>query len=86
MAQIPTAEQLMALPPEYLAEDTSHILFNVTLAFTILTTLVYIFFFISRTFAERNTWEIWVLPAFAYIFNIGLWALGFCKSSQSWPY
>ncbi|RYP20591.1 hypothetical protein DL767_009416 [Monosporascus sp. MG133] len=78
MAQIPTVEELMALPPEFLAQDTSQVLFNVTVAFTVVTTVVYIFFLISRAFcAERNGLEIWILPAFSYIFCMGLWTLGF---------
>ncbi|KAM3064770.1 hypothetical protein ACMFMF_011765 [Clarireedia jacksonii] len=64
--------------PHFLAEDHSQVLFNVTLAFTILSTLVYILFLVSRAFcAERNSWEIWVFTGLAYTFNIGLWAIGF---------
>jgi len=86
MAQIPTPEQLMTLPPEFLAEDTSRILFNVTISFTAVTTLVYISFLASRAFcAERNNLEIWILPVLSYIFCVGLWALSFRTLSQSYP-
>jgi hypothetical protein len=82
MTSIPTAEQLMALKPEFLAQDTSRVLFHVKVAITVVTTLVYILFLISRGFcAESNKKEIWVLPALSYIFCVGLWALSFCKST-----
>jgi hypothetical protein len=82
MTSVPTAEQLMALGPQFLAQDTSRVLFHVTVAITVVTTLVYILFLMSRAFcAERNNTEIWVLPALSYIFCVGLWALSFCKST-----
>ncbi|KAF2965844.1 hypothetical protein GQX73_g7743 [Xylaria multiplex] len=78
MSQIPTAEDLMALPPSFLAQDTSRVLFNVTTAFAVITTLVYVLFLTSRTFcAEHNSLEIWIIPVFSYAFCVGLWALGF---------
>lgn len=71
------------LTPEFLAEDGSQVLLNVTIALTILTTLVFILFITSRTFcAERNTLEIWILPVCSYICCAGLWTIGFCELPQ----
>ncbi|KAF1992967.1 hypothetical protein P154DRAFT_451456 [Amniculicola lignicola CBS 123094] len=68
----------MSLTPDYLAQDTSRVLFNVTTAVTILTTLVYILFLISRVFCvERNNLEVWIFPVLSYIFCVGLWTLSY---------
>jgi hypothetical protein len=78
--EIPTPAQLMALPPAYLAQDTSRVLFKVTVAMTVLTTLVYILFLVARVFCvERNKLEVWILPMFSYIFCVGLWTLSYRK-------
>jgi uncharacterized membrane protein len=84
MSRIPTTEELMALPPEYLAADTHQILFNVTTAFAVVTTLVYVPFLVSRTtYAERNSWDIWVLPLLSYLSNIGLYIVSHGRFSYA---
>ncbi|KAF2730700.1 hypothetical protein EJ04DRAFT_499946 [Polyplosphaeria fusca] len=76
--EVPTAEQLMSLPPEYLAQDTSHVLLRVTIAVTVITTFIYTVFLVSRGFCvERNNPEIWILPALSFIFCVGLWSLSY---------
>ncbi|CAN8100815.1 unnamed protein product [Discula destructiva] len=66
------------MSPEFLAEDTSRVLLNVTTGFTVLTTLVYILSLYSRAFfVEQKNLETWILPAFAYVFCVGIWTLSF---------
>lgn len=73
MADIPTKEELMALPPEYLAEDLGHRLTATSIAFIVLVTVVYGLFVASRVFfVKRNGWEIWTLYPLGYLASLGM--------------
>lgn len=81
----PTAEQLMSLPPEYLAEvnDTNKLL-GTSIVFIVVPTIVYTFFVISRSvYASRNGWETWVLYPISFACVIGLCVIGICEYLKS---
>uniref|UniRef100_A0A8H7N2Y7 Rhodopsin domain-containing protein n=2 Tax=Bionectria ochroleuca TaxID=29856 RepID=A0A8H7N2Y7_BIOOC len=62
-----TKETLMALPPEYMAHDTSHRLQHTGIALMVIVNCFYILFNASRIFfAERNGWEIWTVYPMSY--------------------
>ncbi|KAJ3579325.1 hypothetical protein NPX13_g1240 [Xylaria arbuscula] len=71
MASTPSVEDLASLPPEYLAVDTHLKLLHTSIAFIVLTTVIYILFLVSRIFcAQRNGWETWVLYPISYLFQL----------------
>ncbi|KAI1806923.1 hypothetical protein F4811DRAFT_84836 [Daldinia bambusicola] len=75
-----TPEELSSLSQEYLAEDHHGVLLDTNIVFTVLVTVTYILFNISRGFyAGRNGWEIWTLYPFSYICCLGICILTFCK-------
>lgn len=78
-----TPAELAMLTPAYLAESNhSERLMGTSIAFIVISTVVYISFISSRVlFAERNGWETWVLYPLSYVCIIGLCAIGICESS-----
>lgn len=73
MSGMPTREELMALSPEYLAENHGYRLTNTSIAFIVLTTVIYGLFIISRMFfVRRNGWEIWSLYPLGYLSSLAL--------------
>lgn len=80
MAQTLNPEALSSLSPEYLAEDCHEIWWRWNIALTVLITVVYGLFNISRVFfAKYNGWEIWTLYPLSYVSCIGLCILYFCE-------
>ena len=72
-SQVPTSEQLKALPPGYMAEDIGYRLTNTAIAFLVLVHVIYISHIVSRAAcAERNHWEIWTLYPLSYLSVVGL--------------
>ncbi|KAI1733377.1 hypothetical protein F4680DRAFT_441909 [Xylaria scruposa] len=74
----PTPQELASLSPEYLAEDNnSRALLATSIAFIVVSTVIYTLFVISRVFyANRNGWETWTLYPLSYICNMGLCTIG----------
>ncbi|KAH8702538.1 hypothetical protein BGW36DRAFT_424810 [Talaromyces proteolyticus] len=73
MSTVPTPEQLMALPPEYLAQDNGAKLNNTGIAFIVLLSVVYALFIISQMFfVERTGWTMWTLYPLGYLFSLSL--------------
>ncbi|KAI1472490.1 uncharacterized protein F4812DRAFT_15076 [Daldinia caldariorum] len=68
-----TPEELSRLSQEYLAEDHHEVLQNTNITFTVLVTVTYILFNVSRGFyAGRNGWEVWTLYPFSFICCLGI--------------
>ncbi|KAI1763224.1 hypothetical protein GGR53DRAFT_531687 [Hypoxylon sp. FL1150] len=80
MAAASAEQDLLNLPPEFLAVDIHQKLMDASIAFIILSTLTYALFNISRiTCAERNGWETWTVYPFSYICSLALSILGILK-------
>ncbi|PVH95531.1 hypothetical protein DM02DRAFT_690005 [Periconia macrospinosa] len=76
-AAIPTVEELMALPPEYLAEDQGGKLLQTSIAFLILVPLFFGFFVTSRiVHGSKDTWDVWVLSTISVLTCVSLCILG----------
>jgi hypothetical protein len=73
----PTAEQLLALPPEYLAQDGSRKLMDTSIAFIIVTTVILGLFCASRIIHNaKDSWDVWALIPFSSVCVIGLCVIG----------
>ncbi|KAI1654854.1 hypothetical protein F4813DRAFT_197837 [Daldinia decipiens] len=78
MAETLNPEALSSLSPEYLAEDYHEIWWRWNVALTVIVTVIYILFVISRLFFARyNGWEVWTLYPLSYVSCIGLCILYF---------
>ncbi|KAI2780946.1 hypothetical protein F4815DRAFT_499014 [Daldinia loculata] len=87
MAQTLNPEALSSLSPEYLAEDCHEIWWRWNIALTVLITVVYGLFNISRVFfAKYNGWEIWTLYPLSYVSCIGLCILYFWGAGKHLVY
>jgi hypothetical protein len=83
MAQIPTYEQLMELPPEYLSEDQSYKLLNASIAFLVVQTLVFCGYLTSRWLHKgSNQWSTTGLVMASYLCQLSLSIAGMCKSGS----
>ncbi|RYO85436.1 hypothetical protein DL764_009172 [Monosporascus ibericus] len=71
-------DDLRALPPEYLAENNnSQKLMDISVAFMVISTVVYALFLLSRTlYSSRNGWETWVLYPLSYLLTMGACVIG----------
>jgi hypothetical protein len=79
MSASPTPEQLMALSPEYLAQDIGAKLTNTSIAFIILLSVIYALYIISQMFfVERTSWTMWTLYPLGYLFSLSLAIICIC--------
>jgi hypothetical protein len=70
---LPTPEELMALPPQFLAEDVGHRLVNATIPLTVIITIVFALFIASRVaYSDRNGWDVWVFYPLSYLSCLGV--------------
>jgi hypothetical protein len=80
-----TPEQLMALPPEYMAEvnPNAHQLFNTSVGFIVVDTVILILFIISTRMArEPSPVELYFLIPVGYLTVIGNALIGICTSKR----
>ena len=78
----PSAEQLMALPPEYLAEvnPTSQQLYNTVLGFVVIDTLTFSMFLISVCFYHNKIGlDVYLFMPLGYLCVLGNAIVGLCK-------
>ncbi|RYP24957.1 hypothetical protein DL765_000185 [Monosporascus sp. GIB2] len=73
-----TPDELLALPPEYLAENNnSQKLMDISVSFIVIPSIIYALFLLSRTlYADRNGWETWVLYPLSYLLTMGACVIG----------
>ncbi|KAF2177054.1 hypothetical protein K469DRAFT_677757 [Zopfia rhizophila CBS 207.26] len=73
----PTLEQLQALPPEYLAEDSSKKLIDTSIAFIVVPTFIFMLFCASRTLHnKKDPWDVWILVSFSWACVVALSLVG----------
>jgi hypothetical protein len=78
---LPTPEQLMQLPPEYLAQDGSRKLLDTSIAFLVVCPIFFGLFVTSRALHNtKDSWDVWILPAFSLVCVIGLCVIGIRES------
>lgn len=77
---MPTLEELLALPPEYMAEDIGQRLMDASIALIVVINVVYVLFILSRVYmAERNYWEVWTIYPISYGFVLTQAILCVCE-------
>jgi len=76
------ADPTASFPAELLETNSPERLTAAAIACTVVTTLVYVLFNISRYFcADRNGWEVWTLYPLSYVFILTLCILGYREYS-----
>lgn len=75
-----TKEQLLALGPEFLAEDVTYKLINSSVAFLVVQTVVFVMYMSSRMIhGTGNGWTTWLLVPASYICVLALSVSGIRK-------